>query len=130
MGGERRGGLKRQGGLDPAVVDFQKRAAQNTAALTAKQKRDRTRVRVKYDLPASLKDAVAVIGKRHGTSASQAAAVLLGWAVTRYAEGAEGPVVVFECGRETSRTPRFEWNVVLPDWWVSVFESFLVNGDL
>jgi len=130
MGNERRGGLKRQGGLDPAVAAWQRKAATNTAAMTGKQRRDRERVRVKYDVPATLKGAVEAIGKRQGTSASQAAAVLLGWAVMRYAERAEGLRAVFDEGKAVSRTPRFEWNVALPEHWDSVFESFLANGDL
>ncbi len=107
---ERKGGLR----VDPAVAAFQKNAATNTAALTAKQRRDRKRVRVMYDLAPEVKGAIERIADEQDTSASQAAALLLAWAAGRYFEGngvAKELREAFHDGREPARTPRFEWNV-------------------
>ena len=73
--GNRAGGL----GIDPAVTAWQADAATNIAALTAKQRKDRERVRVKYDLTPQLKAAVEDGAKAEHTSASQLAAFLLTW---------------------------------------------------
>lgn len=107
---------QRQGGLriDPAVAAFQQKAAVNTAALTSKQRRDRKRVRVMYDLAPEVKGAIEKIAEEQKTSASQAAALLLTWAAVRYFGGngaAQELKDAFLDGREPSRTPRFEFNV-------------------
>ena len=65
----------RVGGLavDPAIRDWQRSAAENTAALTKKQRQDRKRTTAKYDVPSWLKDAVAEVAQENETSASQMA---------------------------------------------------------
>jgi len=72
---------------------------------------------------------VAAIGDRWHTSASQAAQMLLAWAVVQVAAGrAPALLEAVEDGREPSRTPRFEWNIEIPDAWHSVFEHFRATG--
>ena len=107
---ERRGGLR----VDPAVEKFRQQAATNQAALSGKQRRDRKRVRVMYDLPAEVKGAIEEIAEEQKTSASQAAALLLTWAAARYFQGngvAEELQTAFYEGHEPARSPRFEWNI-------------------
>ncbi len=116
---QRRGGLQ----LDPAVVAFQKKAATNTAALTQKQRRERKRVRVMYDLAPEVKAAIASIAAEQGTSASQAAALLLTWAAAEYRGAGAGARTLkdaFHAGRKPARTPRFEWNVAPSETWLEV----------
>ena len=109
--------LVRQGGLkiDPAVRAFQERAAENPAALSKKQKKDRQRVRVKYDLPPALKAAIEEAAAEERTSASQLAAFVLGWAMGKWADeesevGKELRGLVFEAKRP-SKSMRFDWNL-------------------
>jgi len=114
MGNKRVGGLR---GLDPAVVDWQKTAATNTAALTSKQRKDRQRVRVKYDLPEELKTRIEEAAQANGTSASQLAAFLLTFAIREYeAETDQGQTLreAVEESKEPSRSMRFAWNLRLP----------------
>ncbi len=109
----RTGGLK----LDPEVVAWQKQAAENPSTLTKKQKKDRVRVRVKYDLPKEVKEQIETVAKEEGTSASQLAAYLLVWAMEIWAdEKGAGKALrqqVFE-SKEPSRSMRFAWNLRLP----------------
>jgi len=112
MGDKRVGGLR---GLDPAVTEWQKTAATNTAALTSKQRKDRGRVRVKYDLPEELKERIEAAAKAEGTSASQIAAFFLNYAMGEY-EGGQGnelSSLLFD-SKEPSRSMRFQWNLRLP----------------
>ncbi len=114
MGGEK--GKGRVGGLkaiDPAVAEWQKTAATNPAALTKKQRQDRQRVRVKYDLPPELKDWIEAVAKETGTSASQLAAFLLTWAMGHWGEET-GLREAVEESKEPSRSMRFQWNLRLP----------------
>jgi hypothetical protein len=109
----------RVGGLrvDPAVQDWQRSAATNRAALTKKQRKDRARVRVKYDMPPELKERIEAAAEHERTSASQFAAFLLIWAMEQYEDqgsqtGAALRDLVFEA-KELSRSLRFEWNLKL-----------------
>lgn len=103
------GGLK----LDPAVLAWQKRAAENKSALTQKQKKDRQRVRVKYDLEPELKSRIEQAAAAEGTSASQFAAFLLDWVMARWqAEGPDDELheLVYQA-KTPSRSLRFEWDL-------------------
>jgi len=105
------GGLR----VDPAVQDWQRSAATNRAALTKKQRKDRERVRVKYDVPAELKQRIEDAAASERTSSSQLAAFLLQWAMEQYedqdsATGAALREMVFDA-KEMSRSLRFEWNL-------------------
>lgn len=108
---QRRGGLQN---VDPAVMEFMRGADTNPAALTAKQRRDRKRTRVMYDLDPEVKTAIEDIAKEQKTSASQAAALLLTWVAARYFQNngiATELKEAFFDGHELARTPRFEWNI-------------------
>jgi len=108
---------KRVGGLraDPEVLAWQQAAAVNTAALTKKERADRKRVRVKYDVSADLKARVEKAAKGEGTSASQLAAFLLEWLMGHYEdEGSEVGAELRELvdkAKVASRSMRIEWNL-------------------
>lgn len=116
------GQKKRVGGLraDPEVVAWQQQAAVNTAALTKKERADRRRVQVKYDISeelggAELKGRIEEAAKSEGTSASQLASFLLGWVMDRWEDeeseiGAELRERVDEA-KVPSRSMRIEWNL-------------------
>jgi hypothetical protein len=110
---------KRVGGLrrDPAVSEWQRTAAANTAAMTKKQRKDRQRIRVKYDVTPGLKGRIEQAAKEEGTSASQLAAFLLTWAMDRW-EDPDHPVGVelrelVDEAKSPSRSMRIEWNLDL-----------------
>lgn len=113
------GGLK----LDPAVAAWQKQAATNTAALTRKQKSDRVRVRVKYDLDPKLKSIIEAEAKKAHTSASQMAAFLLAYAVHHL--GDEELQSALRDGTSPSNTMKFEFNLDSPENWLN-----RGNGDI
>lgn len=108
---------RRVGGLrvDPEVERWQRTAATNVAALTAKQKKDRKRVRVKYDMELDLKQRIERAAEAEGTSASQLAAFLLGWVMDHW-ESENSPTGhvlrgLVEGAKVPSRSLRFEWNL-------------------
>lgn len=121
---------RRVGGLqvDPAVLEWQQQAASNPATLTRKQRADRQRIRVKYDMPIALKIALRQIGEREGTSASQAASALLCWAAEQYIAGHEQARACF-AEKSPARTMQFDWNIEISERRVSVLESFRHDGD-
>ncbi len=123
---------QRQGGLriDPAVAAFQKQAATNTAALTAKQRRDRKRVRLNLDLDAETRNAVEAIAERESTSVSQAASLLLAFAAREYAHSNSVLLDGFQEQRKPARTPRFEWMVETPETWLTEIEHLHAYGEV
>jgi len=118
------GGLKKTQ-LDPAVASMLKEASINKAALTSAQKKDRKRIRVKYDLSPDLKGIIEREAKRIGTSASQLAAFLLEFAVKEARAGNAEIKAAMVDGKTPSATMKFEWNLDTPESWR---ES--VNGDI
>ena len=82
----RRGGLR---GLDPAIVEFKRRAASNTAARTSRQKYDATRIRIRADAPEWVRDELDAVAGEVNTSRTQLSAFLWAWALTRFREGDE-----------------------------------------
>jgi hypothetical protein len=129
---KRHGGLKRTTGIDPAVQKWREDAATNPAALSAKQRRERQRVRVNFDIPEDLKAALTHISDRdqEDTSLSQAAALLLGWAMKEYLEGNQEIHTAFREAKSPARTPKFAWNLDMPESWASVWEVFSFNGEV
>jgi len=129
-GHERKGGLQK---VDPAVRKFQQQAAQNTAALTGKQRADLERKdrQVKLDLATpERKRCLEYIAKREKTSVSQAGNLLLSWAMCHYLEGEAEIRDAFYDGHQLSRTPRFDWNIDEPDTWANVLDHFQSYGDI
>lgn len=124
---KRRGGLGR---VDPAVEAWQQGAAENPATVSAKRKRDRARTRLHIDVDEKLKAAlVALTGlEREDTSLSQAAELLLAYGLREYARAVPELRRAFREGREPARTPRFGWNVEIPETWLYEIERFTVNG--
>jgi hypothetical protein len=105
--------------LDPAVASMLKEAAVNKAALTNKQRSDRKRLRVIYDLSQELKTEIETEAKRQGTSASQLAAFLLAYAVKEARAGNAEIKAALVNGKSESRTMKFEWNLDAPEAWIA-----------
>lgn len=116
MAQQRIGGLAKAN-VDPAVADWLKDAQTNKAALTKKQKSDRKRVRVIYDLTPELKAAIETEAKRQGTSASQLAAFLLTFAVREARSGNAEIKEALLDGKRPSKTMKFDWNLEAPESW-------------
>jgi hypothetical protein len=112
----RRGGVN----VDPKVGEWQNGAATNLAALTAKQRKDRERVRVKYDLPPELKADIEAEAKGWGTSASQLAAFLLAWAMKEYHARNDGLRQAVREARTPAKALRFTHDLEIPDEWGKV----------
>jgi len=117
MAQQRVGGLAKAN-VDPAVADWLKDAQTNKAAMTKAQKRDRKRVRVKYDLNPELKAAIESEAKRQATSASQLAAFLLAYAVKEARSGNAEIREALAVGKSQSATMRFSWNLDAPESWI------------
>jgi len=105
--GDRVGGL----GIDPGVKDWYK---------DRKQLRDRARVRVKYDLPPSLKKAIEDEAAGWETSASQFAAFLLAWAMHEYHAKNEGLRQAIRKAQTPAKALRFVNDLEIPDEWGKV----------
>ncbi len=110
---ERKGGLR----IDPEVAKWQREAARNPAAMTAKQRWDRKRQKATYDLPADIQAAVKAIARKEDTSASQVVEVFLAYALVAYASREGGLQEVIWEAKAPARTPRFSWNLELPETW-------------
>jgi hypothetical protein len=125
---QRKGSLN----LDPAVVKWQSTAAENQAALTDKQKRDRARTRIYIDVDAGLKEVIEKIADidHEDTSMSQAAEMLLAYGAVVYFEGQELLHEAFRVSRVPARTPRFAWHVSLPCAWQRFLDHYRNSGQV
>ncbi len=126
---QRYSGLTAGGRLDPKVAEMLQDAVPNKAALTAKQKRDRQRKRVMYDIDPTIKAVVQSFAKREDTSASQFVEILLAFGLRAYLRG--DPELKQAMSLETrkrSRTPRFYWDLALPDEWMLMLEAYLAEA--
>lgn len=85
--------------------------------MTKKQRADRVRVRVKYDIDPELKRVIEVEARRQGTSASQLAAFLLAFSVTEARKGNAEIRQALAEGRSPSNNMRFDWNLDAPEAW-------------
>ena len=120
---KRRG--KKYSGLDPAVASYlTKDAVPNRAAMTARQKRDRRRIRATYDMSSALKGVIEEIARREETSASQIGEMFLAYAVRAYLRKDPELAKALDV-RERANTPRFSWDLHLPEEWLLTLESFL-----
>jgi len=105
--GQRQGGMS----IDPGVKQWVREAPPNLAALTAKQRQDRARVRVKYDLKPELKAAIEQAAEAEETSSSQLAGFLLSWAMRAYRAGDAELRAALKAGKSPARTPRVSYNL-------------------
>lgn len=101
---------------DPAIADLLRSSVENRAALSRKKKLDRKRTKATYDLDPGLQDAFTALAKEWDTSTSQAVALCLAYALHAYEQSEQGLLAALET-REVTRTPRFSWNLVIPEAW-------------
>jgi len=126
----KRRGRKKYSGLDPAVAGYLKRdAIENKAALTPKQRRDRKRKRVMYDIDPIVKDVVQLLAKREDTPASQFVEMLIVYGIRAYFRGDEElqEALALE-ERSRANTLRFSWNLHLPEEWFLALEAYLAEA--
>ena len=111
-------GKNRVGGLrvDPQTKDWLDSAAENTAALTKQQRKDRGRVRLRVECERYpwLKEAIEEAAFENNTSASQMAAFLMAWALRLYHRRDVELVDALLENKEPARTLRFDRNVNIP----------------
>ena len=101
---------------DPAIADLLRTSVENRAALSKKKKLDRARTKDTYDLDPALQDAFTALAKEWDTSTSQAVALCLAYALDAYSRQEKTLLAALE-EREVTRTPRFSWNLVIPEKW-------------
>ena len=118
---------KKYSGLDPAVAGYLKKdAVENKAALTPKQKRDRKRKRVMYDIDPTVKEVVQLLAKREDTSASQLVELLIVYGIRAYLRGdSELQEALALETRTHANTLRFNWNLHIPEEWLLALEAYL-----
>lgn len=120
------GGFGVTGSADPDTIrQLRDSAVPNLVAMTAKQKRDRKRKRAAYDIDPTIKAIVEQIARKEDTSASQIAEMFLAYAVRSYLRGEKElqDALTLE-SRTRSRTPRFYWDLHLPNEWMLALESY------
>ena len=122
-GKARKGGLR----IDPSVREWLKNAAENPAALTAKQRRDRKRQRAIFDLPRDIQEVLRRVARKEDTSISQVVEMLLVFGLNAYIRGEESLREAFWDGKTPARTPRFSWNIEPPDEWLERLTKFLAK---
>lgn len=79
--------MKRQTAVptgDPDTIAWLTNAARNRAAMTAKQLKDAARVRVRFDVPAPIKNRFAALAAELNTSTSQLGAFTVMWFILGY----------------------------------------------
>jgi hypothetical protein len=132
-----KGLAERQQSAAPPAVDPENRewvdgAAENPSTVSNKKRKDRARVRIYVDVSPELKAMLEQIaGWEHGedTSMSQVAEMLLTFGARAYQDGDRALQAAFHEGKTHARTPRFTWNVEIPEAWDDEIASFLVNGN-
>jgi hypothetical protein len=99
--------------------------------VSAKLRRDRARTRIYVDITPELKAALEAISgwQREDTSVSQVTEMLLTFGVLAYLQGDRELRDAFREGRQHARTPRFTWNVEVPDVWDTEIARFSSNGN-
>lgn len=103
-------------GADPATLAaLGKDAVTNRAALTSKQQRDTKRVRVRLDVPQTIKDTLATVAASEQTSTSQLGAFLLAWSLTLYLESDKKLCNLLQASTYFSRSPRIALSIDLTE---------------
>lgn len=108
----RKGGLS--GDLDPDVAALIKGATRNLAARTQKEEYDANRVRLKLDIPAWLKDALAAAAAEQDTSMNQLASYFLACSLMLLHTRDEIQAALNDAKRP-SQALRINFDVVIPD---------------
>jgi hypothetical protein len=127
--------MKRRGGLsskvDPAVEEWQKKAAQNKAAMSARERAEIERTRLNMDVPTVVKQTLRTLAdqEHEDTSMSQLGSLLLAYGLKVFLEDDDLQEQV-RAMREFSRTPRFAYNLAEPAAWIEAFRAFLFNGEV
>lgn len=107
---------------DPKISELLQGAVENRAALTQKQKRDRSRQKATYDLSPALQDAISAVAKREDTSSSQIVSIFLAYALDAYLRK-DAALTAGMAERTHAATPRFSWNLHTPPAWTAAVES-------
>lgn len=115
--------LERRQILDPSVADLLKDMEQKQAEQQMPRKdrekraRERTKIqarrerRVTYDLPPLLRQRIEELAKKERIPASQVVAL----ALARFLQDLAAGRVEISPYKQPSRSPRYDWNLVLPD---------------
>lgn len=107
---ERRRGLS----VDPKVAQLLEESVENRAALSKKQRRDRSRTKATYDLSPDIQALIQHITGLEESSASQIVEWMLTFACNEYLRSNPELVSGF-AEKEVSRTPRFVYNLLTPE---------------
>lgn len=99
--------------IDPGAQAWLDKGAQNPATVTRKQRKDRARVRARYDIAPELKAAIEEEARslKVDTSFSQFAELLLEYGLAAYRAG-DLDEVIYRV-RKRSRSLRFIWDLDL-----------------
>jgi len=121
------GGFGVRGSADPdTLAQMRDSAVRNKAAMTAKQRRDRQRKRVMYDIAPAVKEVVQLLAKREDTSASQLVEMLIVYGLRAYLRNDPELAEALSLENRTrSRTPRFYWDLEIPEEWLLALEAYL-----
>lgn len=113
--------MKRQDPIDPTVAslltDLNRKQAERETPVKERQKKIKAREkaaarnRVMLDLPVDIKAKVDDIAKQIGCPMSQVATVLLAIGLEHF----EHPVIDIGSYRVPSKSPRYEWNLDIPE---------------
>jgi len=115
--------LERRSILDPAVADLlsnmekKQAVSQLPQKIREKKAREREKIRkrreqrVTYDLPPDLRQQIKNLAAEHRVPASQ----LVTLALVRFIEAYQAGQVDLGIYKQISNSPRYEWNLVLPD---------------
>lgn len=115
----RKGGLS---GLDPAVAQFKQQAARNKAAMTRQQLYDAARIRVRIDLPESIKAIVEQVAGGLNTSVNDLGNFLLARALLDYVVAPE--IVEGEMEFRSSNSPRKGVELDSSELWEKIVSTF------
>lgn len=100
-------------GADPGALDaLLGGAKKNRAAMSKKQKYDAKRIRVRFDVPESIKELLVDEASGLGTSVNDLGTFLLVYALALYL-GSQEMDELLEAGKEFSRSPRKEIEIHL-----------------
>ena len=124
------GGFGVRGSADPdTLAQMRDSAVRNKAALTAKQRRDRQRKRVMYDIDPTVKEVAQLLAKREDTSASQLVELLIVYGIRAYLRGDEELQEALALETRThANTLRFNWNLHIPEEWLLALDAYLAEA--